>query len=266
MPFEFWQERLRQPPHPLAASPYCCSRWFFFMDLMHLMDCKGVTGIVAGSVLGMLMRRRELGNTKAERLQIINQHRATWYGHHPRTHRMPQLLANSVARDGWGELSGPAIKAAVTRACAPWIRDLCLQYCASDNEEDRAVRQLTNDLVEFYHILYSEGRFVSDEGLARLGLVTERFGCNFMRLREYADRQGLLLWHVTPKVHKMQHVPLLASVLNPKFVQNYAEESLIGTCTKIWARSVKSRYRHVVQRNVLAKKLVALMLYFELPH
>ena len=56
-----------------------------------------------------------------------------------------------------GELAGPSIKAALTRACAPWIRDLGQQYCTSDTDEDRAVRQLTEALAGFYHILYTEG-------------------------------------------------------------------------------------------------------------
>ena len=86
-----------------------------------------------------------------------------------------------------------------------------------------------------------------------------------MRLREIARVKKWPLWNVTPKVHKMQHVPLLATVLNPRCVQNYAEESLIGTCTAIWARSVAGRYRSVVQRAVLAKKLVGLLLHFEMP-
>ena len=50
---------------------------------MHLMDCKGVTAIVAGSVLGILVRRPALGANKAARLVAINQHRADWYAAHP---------------------------------------------------------------------------------------------------------------------------------------------------------------------------------------
>ena len=129
------------------------------MDLMHLMDCKGVTGLVAGSALGLLMRRAELGANKAERLQVINDHREAWYAAHPRTHRLPKLLEKNLVNNGWGELAGPAIKAALTRACAPWIRDLCQQYCTSDTDEDRAVLQVTEALVECYHILYTEGLF-----------------------------------------------------------------------------------------------------------
>ena len=86
MAFALYEQRLRQPLHPMAASHYFCSRWLFFMDLMHLMDCKGVTALVAGGVLGILMRSPDLGATKMERLQCINQHRAAWYAAHPRSH------------------------------------------------------------------------------------------------------------------------------------------------------------------------------------
>ena len=86
-----------------------------------------------------------------------------------------------------------------------------------------------------------------------------------MQLRELARLKKWALWSVTPKVHKMQHLPVLASVINPRFVQNYAEESLIGTRTTIWARSVSGRYRSVAQRAVLANKMTGLLLHFELP-
>ena len=200
------------------------------MDLMHLMDCKGVTGLVAGSALGLLMRRAELGANKAERLQVINDHRETWYDAvRPRTHRLPKLLEKNLVNNGWGELAGPAIKAALTRACAPWIRDLCQQYCTSYTDEDRAVRQLTEDLVEFYRILYTDGIFMSDEGLARLGLVAERFGCNFMRLREYASRADVRMWKLTPKVHNMQHVHIdIAQCTHNTHIAQYAKGPGLG--------------------------------------
>ena len=72
-----------------------------------------------------------------------------------------------------------------------------------------------------------------------LRLVTLSFGESFMQLREIARQKGWMLWNVTPKLHKMQHLPLLATVINHWFVQNYAQESLIGTCTAIWAKAVK---------------------------
>jgi len=55
-----------------------------------------------------------------------------------------------------------------------------------------------------------------------------------MRLREDARVRGKLYWKVAPKMHKLQRTPLYATVMNPRWVQNYAEESLIGTTTWVW--------------------------------
>ena len=62
----------------------------------------------------------------------------------------------------------------------------------------------------------------------------------------------------------MQQAPLLAEVMNPRNVQNYSEESLIVTRAKKWAKSVSGRYMHVAQWDFLAKKLVGLLLRFDL--
>ena len=89
---------------------------------------------------------------------------------------MPKILEKNLVLNGWGDLHGPAIKVANTRAAAPWLRDLCRDHCGGDHFcffklffidsflkiycggaslEDRTVCQLTQDLVEFYHLLYS---------------------------------------------------------------------------------------------------------------
>ena len=97
-------------------------------------------------------------------------------------------------------------------------------YCGGASLEDRTVCQLTQDLVEFYHLLYSEPRFPSQEALDRplffvslslsltknknrLRVVTESFRESFMQLREIARVKMWPLWNVT----------LLATVLNPRF-------------------------------------------------
>ena len=123
--------------------------------------------------------------------------------------------------------------------------------------------QLATDLVAFYEILYATGRLLSDEELGRFKEVCERFGTNYQALREHSRVVELLHFKVTPKVHKMQHLPLLSEVLNPRWVQNYCEESLVGTCTKIWGKSVSGRHQGTAQRNVLTKKIVGLTLRLE---
>ena len=71
-----------------------------------------------------------------------------------------------------------------------------------------------------------------------------------------------------PKVYKILHYPYFARVINPKAVQNYGEEALIGTVTNTWKRSISGRYKKKVQVNVLTKRIVALplRLHFPLAH
>ena len=142
-------------------------------------------------------------------------------------------MHKNLTSAGWAQLHGPAIKAAATRSCAPWLRQLCVDFLAPDTERNRLVLQLATDLVAFYEILYATGRFLSDEELGRFKEVCERFGTNYQALREHSRVVKLLHFKVTPKVHKMQHLPLLSEVLNPRWVQNYCEESLVGTSTHL---------------------------------
>ena len=222
-------------------------------------------GVEVGLVDDLLFDRRPaLGRTQLARLAVINNHKDTWYTARPGHHRLPPILMISLtAGDGWAFLGGPAIKAAATRAAAPWLKDLAAHFFTEDTDLDRAVVQLTDNLAAFYQILYSEGMFMSAGAEARLKAVCLSIGTACMRLRNLSMRAGLLHFKITPKVHKVQHVPMLASCINPRFCQNYAEESLIGTCTKIWGRSMAGRHQQFVQRNALVKKLLGLLIRLE---
>ena len=259
MAFELYRVRLTRPLHPLAASHYFCDRWFFFLDLMHLMDCKGVSSEIMGSVLSILSKRVEIGPNIATRIARINQHKEAWYAANPGTHRLPTILARSlVGADGWASLSGPAIKAAATRAAAPWIAALSTELLTRDTEHDRQVKQLTADLVAMYRVLYDHGIFIPDPAVAQLQTIIQRMGSTYQSLRQLSAAARQLHFRISPKVHKMMHLPMMARVLNPRHIQNYAEESLVGTVARIWKGSLSGRQRRAVQRTVLAKKLTGL--------
>ena len=55
LPWEACKARARVPWHPLVVSHFCCSRYTFFLDLMHVMDCKGVAASVWGECAGSLV-------------------------------------------------------------------------------------------------------------------------------------------------------------------------------------------------------------------
>ena len=56
-----------------------------------------------------------LGNNIAQRLSRINGERLIWQRNHPNEIRLPRIGQNHLRKDGWGDLHGPAFKAAITR-------------------------------------------------------------------------------------------------------------------------------------------------------
>ncbi len=239
-------------------------RWFFYYELMHLADCKGVAAIAFGSVFELLLQKAALGPNRAARLAHINGFLRQWYAERPGSHRVPPLrLTNVRGPDGWADLHGPTIKAANTRGLAPLVRDLAREQFVSGSREDTAVVALCDGLADFYSALYAAPLFLPEPTVDHVRALCVSIGENWMVLRQLARRRGMLLWKITPKVHKLQHAPLYCQVLNPRHVQAYSEESLVGTAVKVWKKSVSGRYRATVQDMVVLKRLLALILRFE---
>jgi len=263
MPAPHYLARVRHPLHPLLASAFF-TRWCCFPDLMHMMDCKGVAALVLGGIIHYLLVDARLGANRELRLARINTEMAEWYNAHPGHHRMPRiLLTNCVGSDGWANLGGPAIKAANTRAAAQPFQAIWHRYAVAGHAEDAAITKVIDNLADFYSILYGAPMFMPDDTIERVRRTCIDFGEAYMECREIARVQGALVWPVRTKTHKMQHVPLLCCVINPAHVQCYSEESLIGTTAKVWQCSIRGRHYRVNQRNVLLKRLTALLLRFE---
>ena len=211
----------------------------------------------------MLLSCRALGNTKEIRLAQVNVVIKQWYDDYPGTHRMPPIKMNNTVLNGWWELHGPTVKAAATRAAAPVFSYLAGRYFPTGSPLDVALRGVTAGLADFYDTLYSEPMFMGREALERFAAVTVGFGEHYQALRQLCLGRNIFAFQVTPKVHKLQHFPMLAEIVNPRFCQVYAEESQIGTTTRCWKRSMAGRYRAHIQRNVLLKRLLGLVLRFE---
>ena len=259
LPAEAYFARVRAPRHPLLASPMA-TRMMCYLDLMHMVDCKGVASWVFGGVLHHLLREPALGPNKKARLERVNADRTEWYGRHPTLLKLPRILLASCTKDDWAELCGPAFKAANTRQAAKFFEHMAHKYCVGDSPVCRHIRLLTSSLVGFYNCLYSAGMFLTPEEQATLRGHCQDFGSSYQRLRNLAQTQHQLVWPVKPKVHKMMHVPELAAHLNPVHAQCYGEESFMGTTSKVWRKSMSGRYQHGVQTVVLVKRLTGLLL------
>ena len=175
MPTEHYLARVRQPLHPIMASPFF-TRWCCFPDLMHMMDCKGVTATVLGGLLHYLLTNVLLGSNRDIRLATINAKMKEWYDAHPGSHRIPRILMGNTTLNGWAELHGPAIKAANTRSAVGPFKAIWAEYARADDELDSNASVVINSLATFYDILYTAPMFMSDECIERLQVVCITFG------------------------------------------------------------------------------------------
>ena len=257
-------ERSRIPLHPLLA---CGFMWRYFtpLDCMHVCDSNGVMSIVAGSVLRHVISDPALGPNQDSRLGILNSRLRSFYDSRPGVSKMPDIRVKNLTDErGWHVLHGPLVKAANTRNLSGFLVTLTDEfYSDSVDEHVQLMCRVCRAMHRFYQIIYSAGVVLGPGEQAELRRVLFRFGATFQRLRALAAERDVMAWQITPKVHAMQHFGDFGRVLNPRWVQNYTEESHVGTVTAIWKRSAHGHYRANVQRLALLKRLVSLYIRLE---
>ena len=163
--------------------------------------------------------------------------------------------------DGASSLAPP--KAATTRCSVPLVRGYAVQVFNRGEAPDQDVVGILNGLTEFYEILYGGQLFLDDDEVARLRAVILDIGRRAMRLRAWGRHNNTFVFNVKPKWHKMQHLPMYASALNPRHVECYLEESLIGAICRIWHRAMRGNYMIDAQSNVLIRRTLGLLLRLE---
>ena len=189
-----------------------------------------------------------MGRNQEQRLAKVNEEREHWFSQRPGKIKLPNIRVTNCTNDGWGDLNGPAYKAAITRNAAGFFEYMASTYSTTASPKDRNLRQVTASLTAFYGTLCGGGMFLTEAEVATLQDHTTAFGLAYQRLRNLAATEGELLWPVRPKVHKMQHVPEMAGVINPVHAQCYGDESLMGTTANVWKRSMSGRCNNKIQR------------------
>ena len=69
---------------------------------------------------------------------------------------------------------------------------------------------------------------------------------------------------LSPKVHKLTHVPMYMEAMNPRWLQAYLEEGMIGSMAKIWKQGMRGRYARDIQSSVLLRRYLGLLLRMEM--
>ena len=255
-----FRSRLKLPLHPLAASHYF-NQYFARFDTMHVNDLRGTIAIAGGSLLVHLVTRiRALGNTQQQRMDDINKSMREFQKGRTE-HRMPNLRLTDLRTDkGWSMLCGKLVKAANTRAMLPFLSGLAQTHCTGRDGFDSSCNKVFTSLMTIQRIMYSSGTFLTDEAKEEFKDAHLRLGRHWQLLRQLCERAGVNSFQITPKLHYTQHFADQANLINPRVVQNYIQESLIGRVAKVWSACANGPYADTVQQSSLARQWVGLEL------
>ena len=257
---------MRLPLHPLAASHYW-NKYFVRADKMHIMDLKGLTAIAGGSIMHYLVKNNNtMGRVEALRVQELNRVLRKFQSDNKVEHRMPDIRIQDLTNSGgWTVLCGQVVKAANTRCLVPFFKHLAIEYFSGHGEYNSSVRKVCYNLDEIETILYTSDMFLDDAALQRLDQCFRVLARHWQHLIFLSKRDYQNRWQITPKVHYSLHLASQARLINPRYVQNYAEESLIGRLTRMWGKSANGAYELVAQFTVLARYFVGLELRMTSP-
>ena len=170
-----------------------------------------------------------------------------------------------LGADGFANLGGPGIKAANTRSLLPFVEALAIEFLDDGTLYHKPIRKLFASANQIVGTMYNAGMFLTSVEQRRLSQHVLRFGRHMQFCQSTAARDQEPLWHLTPKVHGLQHLPQQSKLINPRMLQNYIDEGFIGRVTKMWAASANGQYLSTIQNAVLMKLMIGLQLQYHIP-
>ena len=134
-------------------------------------------------------------------------------------------------KGGWPKLKA---KAAATRHLAAYAVHLAQTFGTSAGE-DRKILGVCQMLREFYNALDSESQFLSPSAKLDVPKLGIRLVALYTSLATDAQRKGLKLWKLQPKLHLFLHLCEVQAIThgNPRYYWTYADEDLMGIMADI---------------------------------
>ena len=230
------------------------------LDLMHVLDLKGVIAIAAGSLLLHLVQNfRCLGRVEQDRMDDLNAQMKEFQSRTGVQHLMPSLRIDDLRAHGWAVMGSKLVKAANSRSMVPFLAHLANKYFPAHGGFASSIRKVFRSLDAAERIFYSEGMFLSDAAKVELTDSLNCMGRHWQHLRGLSHDNHKNEWQISPKVHiAVCAIAEQALLINPRAVQNYGEESMVGRMTKIWGASANGPYRPIAQQVNLVRYLTGL--------
>ena len=177
-----------------------------------------------------------IGATQAVRLQWIIDRRASYYKRFHVSSVVPPLRLTNLQQRKWSELCGPLIKAANTRLFMPFVQGLAAELFSDEEcDEHVMINKIIQALCAVYQVLYNGGDVLSATEKAELHLYLKKLGKYHHMLRHHSASRGDMSFQIKPKAHYGQHFHEIA--VNPRIIQNYRCEGLLGRIVRIWKKT-----------------------------
>ena len=112
-----------------------------------------------------------------------------------------------------------------------------------------------------YKIVYAASDWLTDAELDAFSKHCKRIGNNWQMLANLTSAQMVKSWPCKPKLHYcVAHLPRQAALINPRSVQAYGSESMVGRVTKIYERSMDGPGRRIIQQKFMKKYLTGMLI------
>jgi len=251
--------RVGEPRNPMVAHVWF-NKYTYRYDLLHMLDHHGVASHIVGNILhAHLSSERETdvlpGSNMQERLGFLNSDIQAFYTAHKVANRLPPLKETNVKDGHYPELKGNAVKAANTRALVPYVQIL-QQHAAELNNttKQKCMKRLVDALQTAYDIMYQGDMVLDDDQVTQLRRSLTRLGQNYTQLHDMAAAEDKTRWDRVPKLHYVvAHLGEQAALINPRYVQGYASESMVGEICGIYEKSQSGRFHKIIQEVALLK-------------
>ena len=259
-----YMAKFRQPRHALVAHGWFNKHTYRY-DLLHMWDHHGITSTAIGCIFDHHVKQAHgvlPGPNQQARLDFLNDDIKASYSMQAVSYRLPKLKLSNLSREtDFPELHGQAVKAANTRAAVPYCLELQRRAVAMDPSPlEKHMFKVIESSDALYKLVYNASFWLNDGELDAFSKHCRRIGNNWQMLAILTAGMMQRSWPMRPKLHySVAHMPTQAALINPRFVQAYASESMVGRVAKIYKHSMDGPHTHV-QAKVMLKYLTFLLL------
>ena len=154
------------------------------------------------------------------------------------------------------------VKAANTRSLAPYVLELQRRATTADpSDVNKHTLKCVESLNAAYNMFYAGGYVLTAAEADAVAHHLTRMGLHYQRLAFL--HTGQLAWQMRPELHyAVAHLASQAKLINPRYVQTYGSEGLVGKVCNIYKASQSGPYHAGLQNTILTKYTAGLVLAF----